>query len=354
MKINTGLTGSEEGQFNTLAQRETISKKNKLAIVKGNGADISIDGKMKGWAKRKTITQKIVLCCIDVAKKKGAEERVKQYWNTYYCLNRVVSSNGRLHGKYCKNRFCTLCLCIRKAKIINVYFQIMKNWKQAYFVTLTMKAVKSDRLNVVIDKLIEGFQRIKNNQRKRSLRGTGNALMGVRSLECNFNPEKGTYNPHLHLIVPNEEMAEFLVAEWLRIWTPKWAKRQAQNIRQIENMERDLIECVKYGTKVFTEPEVNRSKKKGGRSPKIFVSALDNISAAMSDHRLFERFGFNTLPLTQKRDTKITAVIEFDEWAFIAEHSDWFSPDLEAGLSGYEMPRQLKILLGENVDLLLQ
>ena len=62
------------------------------------------------------ITRKMVLSLIDVAKEKGEPERVQAYWNAYHCLNNVVVSNGRMHGKYCKNRFCTICNAIRKAE----------------------------------------------------------------------------------------------------------------------------------------------------------------------------------------------------------------------------------------------
>ena len=66
----------------------------------------------------------MALSLIDVAKENGDVEREKAYWNTYYCQNSVITANGRLYGKYCKNRFCTLCCSIRKAEIINKYLLI--------------------------------------------------------------------------------------------------------------------------------------------------------------------------------------------------------------------------------------
>lgn len=339
------------GVFNTLAQNGTIATAKKLTIVKGVGANIGIDNKMKEWAKRKTITQFLMLSCIEVAQRKKAPQRVKQYWNTYHCMNEIVSANGRIHGKYCKNRFCTLCQSIRKAKTINQYYPVMKDWKQAYFVTLTIKAVKKKNLKKFMAGMVIAFQRIKNKYKKQSQRGTGWAMVGVRTLECNYNPEKGTYNPHFHLIVKTEEMAELLVAEWLKIWTSKWAGSYSQDIKKVENMEERLIECIKYGTKIFTDPEPSTKKiNKGKRTHKIFVSAFDNINAAMDGLRLFDRFGFNLPHGSTAKEPKYTVLVQFEKWKFEISDSDWFSEDIEAGLSGYSMPYELENLLTNDMD----
>jgi hypothetical protein len=132
----------------------------------------------------------MILALVDVARQKKAFEREKQYWNTYHCLNCAQSFQGRLYGKYCKNRFCTLCLCIRKADILNRYLPVLKKWKEAYFVTLTVKAIPAKWLRSVIKHLIKGLQRIIDKYRKRNQRRKGIKLIGIRSLECNFNPEK--------------------------------------------------------------------------------------------------------------------------------------------------------------------
>jgi hypothetical protein len=58
------------------------------------------------------------LSLIDIAKKKGQNEQVKAYWNTYHCQSVVYSANGKLYGTYCKNRFCTLCCSIRKPRLL--------------------------------------------------------------------------------------------------------------------------------------------------------------------------------------------------------------------------------------------
>lgn len=198
---------------------------------------------------------------MDVAKQKGDDDKQNSYWNTYYCQNNVIIKDGKLYGKYCKNRFCTLCCSIRKAEIINTYLPTIKQWDEPYFVTLTIKACKSNRLKLMISKVLQGFSIIREKQKKRYQRGKGIKLIGVKSLECNFNPVSKTYNPHLHLIVANKEIADLLIEEWLIIWNKKglfFASRKGQDERPVFNLETGLVEIIKYGTKIFTEPDMNK------------------------------------------------------------------------------------------------
>ena len=80
----------------------------------------------------------------------------------------------------------------------------------------------------------------------------------------------------MHLIVATKEMAEIIIDEWLKICTPPFARRYAQNMQKVNDNEKALIEIVKYGSKIFSEPDVtNKAKKKTDRD--IYVAALHNI-----------------------------------------------------------------------------
>lgn len=198
--------------------------------------------------------------------------------------------------------------------------------------------------------MIQGFQRIKDKYRKRNQRHTAKKLMGIKSLECNFNPRKKTYNPHFHLMVPDNETAETLINEWCKLWTSKWTSRNAQHKREVKKPERDLIECVKYGTKIFTEPDINK-KIRQERASHIYVSALYNILTAMKGHRLFDRFGFNLPVFNEEKIEKFTPLIQYDEWVFNTNHSDWVNPETSEILSGYIPSHELIRLLQKNIDL---
>lgn len=319
-----------------------------LIIVRGNGTELSSKG-MESWAKRKAITLKTILSLIDIATLKGAKDRVKAYWNTYHCLNRVYTAGGKLYGKYCKNRFCTLCSGIRKAELINKYLPVIQNWEEPYFVTLTVKAVPANGLSKIMKGVLRAFRIIKDRYRKKHQRGKGGKFMGLKSLECNFNPRSRTYNPHLHLIVPNKELADILVNEWLALWTKKYTNRGAQHYRKVSNKEKDLVEVIKYGSKIFTEPG-SENKKGKKASAYVYAAALDSIYKAMKGCQIFGKFGFN-LPAAGKRKKGGEQLLnQYQEWKYDPQYADWVTIEHESTLVGYTLPAHLAEILEFNID----
>lgn len=320
-------------------------------LVQGEGSDMADKNRWKGRAKRKVITQAMILALVEVAKKKGEPEQEQAYWNAYHCQTRLVSHDGRIYGKYCKNRFCTICCSIRKAEILNRYLPVVSQWEDPHFVTLTVKAVPAGKLKLWLKGIQKAFRLIRQKYKKRNQRGKGVKLIGIKSLECNFNPQAKTYNPHLHLIVPNAEIAKILIVEWQQLWNRKGEKLTtpwAQHRRRVKDVEHDLIELIKYGSKIFTEPDVNY--KAGSKIPlMIYAAALDTILCAMKPYRLFERFGFN-LPkqaIFQKQEAFLQ---RFDEWVFDASLHDWHNLETGELLTGYLPSPQLRFLLGQRID----
>ena len=361
MKTGANYSVSDEGRIYTLAQSGTESniKTPSIALVSGEGTDILNNPSLAKRAKRKLITRKMVLALIDVAKEKGEPERIQAYWNAYHCLNNVIVSNGRMHGKYCKNRFCTICNAIRKADMINRYYPVISQWEDVQFVTLTVKSCKEEKLNRWIFGMKKAFRQIRERCNKRYQRGKGIKLIGVKSLECNFNPIKKTYNPHYHLIVPNREIADLLKKEWIEQWRPKnpdvyrykFTRPASQDIKSVYNLETALIETIKYGSKIFTEPDGKKKRKNGKRTipPKIYANALDNILAAMKGYRIFDRFGFN-LPHQMSKEATFKLVENYETWLFPQDATDWINPETGETLTGYLPPAQLSYLLNDCID----
>ncbi|WP_108801541.1 protein rep [Aquimarina sp. Aq107] len=333
----------------TLAESRTNKTGQNSIIVNGEGSDLNKKDALKGRAKRKTITQIMMLRLIEVAQENGEPELEKSYWNTYYCQQNIVTADRRLYGKYCKNRFCTLCCSIRKAEMINKYYPVMREWKEPYFLTLTVKACNAYNLPRYIKKLIQGIQRITEKHRKRYQRGKGKKLVGVRSLECNFNPKKKTYNPHFHIITKDKYTAEVLLAEWLKLWTPKYTNRGGQKIKKITNLERGLVEIIKYGSKIFTEPDLKKREKETSTT-KIYIKALDTILTAMKGKRIFDRFGFNLPKKTTKQKFSAKLLSNYNEWEYNSKTCDWENLATGELLSGYEMPSHLSALLTNNIN----
>jgi hypothetical protein len=173
-------------------------------------------------------------------------------------------------------------------------------------------------------------------------------------LECNFNPERRSYNPHFHVLVLNEDMANLLVNEWLRLWTPKFTNRKAQKIRKVDNTERDLIEVVKYGSKIFTESEGKRTTSRHNRTYRVYVSAHYNIISSMKGLRLFERFGLDlNVNKTHERKPSIQ-LTDYEELHYYLEIMDWINEDTGESLSGFKPTFELQNLLVHRIDNTIQ
>ena len=340
-----------ESVFNTLGQSGTDQQLYyEQKVVFGNGTDGKNSKSMKGRAKRKMVTQKLILSLIDVAKEKGDRERVQYYWNAYHCQNLLTSADGRVFGKYCKTRCCTICQSIRKAELVNRYLPILKGWSDTRFVTLTAKAVTEDRLQYWIRVFKIAFKRTYQRINKRYQRGKGIKVMGLKSLECNFNPIEKTYNPHFHIVVPNCEISRELIIEWQRTWNKKekLTNAFAQDTRRVNDNEKCLIETMKYGCKIFTDPTMKKGK--GKIEPIIYAAAMDNIFSALKGTRLFDRFGFQIPPKEKYKSNGEKIISNSQDWIYDLTVSDWVNPDTGELLTGYIAPPSLKHLLNFHID----
>ncbi len=347
--MKTAKTDFSGSPIYTLGDKRTTSATKATKIVVGSGTDLTNGTTAELNAKRKLVSLNVALNCVDVAKAKKNPKMEQMFWNVFHCQRKITTVNGFKFGKSCGNRSCTTCMANRKAEMINKYYPIMSQWEKPYFITLTVKACSAKRLPVMMDKMLQGFQLIHDRQRKRHERGNGINLVGVRALECNFNPDKKTYNPHFHLIVETEEMGELLIAEWLKQWTPKFAGRRAQDIRPVTNLEKNLIEIIKYGSKVFTDPTSKHKRQYNEGNTIIYAKALYNVLNAMKGHRVFDRFGFNNPNPTQK-PVGAQVVTDFDQWTYIISKRDWVNSATGETLTDYTPPHDLLDALLNRID----
>ena len=107
------------------------------------------------------------------------------------------------------------------------------------------------------------------------------------------------------------------------------------------------MEVIKYGSKIFTEPDVrDKANKKQGRD--VYAAALDNILCAMKGHRIFDRFGFN-LP-KQERQGKPTLLMQFEKLEFNAKACDWIRSTDGERLFGYVPEQKLLAILENHIN----
>ncbi len=325
--------------------------RNPVIIVKGKGKDIADNTGLQKLAKRRMISNALVLKLIDVAKEYRDYDFIKQCWNAYHCLGKIYTTGGKLHGKYCKLRFCPLCCGNRKADLLNRYYPYFQNeWGNAYFVTLTVKAQKVKNLKKYIDGMCRAIAVIIDKYDRGYKKGKCKKLIGIRTLECGFNPEKHTYNPHFHIIVKNKEIGDTLKKEWCKLWTLKYANPGAQKVKPVWNMQGALIELIKYCGKIFTEPD-NDKKLQGMAAPTIYAHALYNILKALDKKHVFEGFGF-TLPEQPKKVT-FTPVGDYKIWHLDPKTGDYINDDLDFPLIGFSKPPELESLLENCIDTVL-
>lgn len=111
------------------------------------------------------------------------------------------------------------------------------------------------------------FKTIVDKHYKRAQRGKGDKLIGIRSLECTFNPINRDYHPHFHLIVANQQMAITIMQDWLYAWGVHEASGSGQHKRPANDINYTLIETIKYSAKIFTEPDPQKNVAKKVTEP---------------------------------------------------------------------------------------
>jgi hypothetical protein len=211
---------------------------------KNNGSNT-----LKKRAIAKYYTNEIIFPLIDHTKEKNPRWN-KKFWNTFHCvLNLEKSPEGKVTGKYCKNRWCVVCNRIRTAVNINNYKPILHGYSDLYFVTLTAPTIPQEKLIERIDEMGRIFVDV-----KKVLRRNYN-VRGIRKLEVTWNFRNNHYHPHYHLIIQGKEQAERLVFEWLK--RNKTATRKAQDIRKADN--NSLVEVFKYASKMFSDDKTQPS-----------------------------------------------------------------------------------------------
>ncbi len=115
-------------------------------------------------------------------------------------------------------------------------------------------------------------------------------------------------------------------------------------------MEKILIEILKYSSKIFTEPDLEKQDKANSI---ICVATYYNIIEVMKDRHIFDRFGFD-LPKRAKPVKKVQFVTAVKEWFYCFANTDWVGIEGELTLTGFTPPPLLISMLENNVDLKLE
>lgn len=127
---------------------------------------------------------------------------------------------------------------------------------------------------------------------------------------------------------------------------------KAKDVRRIENTENGLVEVVKYGAKILSDPDpmYKRKRKKGDMTGlNIYANALHTIYKAMNNHRLYGSFGFK-LPKSEKGDMSERTVSDYETWTYKPQHMDWINNVTGNNLTEYEIDGYLEYILKTCID----
>ena len=344
-KLRSNCINSNTGKalnstsLDTLAQLATFDQEDPNFKL-SKGTDINDKKTLQKRARRKYMSSSLSTRLVDASKQNPDSLLQKSYWNSYHCCKQLgVMESGKVISSYCKNRWCLVCNSIRTAQLILRYKPVLDKWENKTFVTLTRgPRVTSVTLKAAIEEMQFIFNQIRKIFGKRAQRGTGKKFLGLRKLECTYDPTTNTYHPHYHLILDCPEMAE----EFVNIWLKKnpLANRKAQDIRPADN--NSVLEIFKYFTKVI-------SKTKSGDKA-IYADAMDVIFNCIKGKRTFQNFGFKVgkVDFSKEEIAEITdQLAEVATWE--QDVSDWVVKETGELISGYAAGEGMRDLVENKI-----
>jgi hypothetical protein len=242
----------------------------------------------------------------------------KSYINTLYCSSELKQDGDKITGKYCKNRWCMVCNRIRVGKCINGYMPELEKLTDPQFVTLTIPNVKKEALREATRGMILTFGAIYKKMH-RWCKQNRIKLMGIRKMECTYNPNEDSYHPHFHFIIEGKTVAEKILAEWLE--RNPTAALAAQNIKPAD--VNSMKELFKYFTKVVTKRA-------------IYIPAMDVIFRAIKGFKIYQPFGIR--PVNDEPDDLEAVSIEINPdllgwWKW--KGMDWYHTKTGEPLTGF-------------------
>ncbi|MCP4440590.1 MAG: protein rep [Aureispira sp.] len=363
--------------LDTLAQLGTDQKKGPIngACSCGEKNDIKLNKSTKSDNKRalqnragrKCRAVSLALNLVDIAKAKRDnadnikeynehQSKVKAYWNIYHCTSKLEHNNGKVTGRYCKNRLCLVCNSIRQAQLINKYSPVFNDWfncDDPHILTLTIENVKDNLLGAVVQEMQAIIKRVQGRIKKQLQRADKPSMKGIRKFECTYNSKRVDFHPHYHLLIDTKENAELFRQYWVdavqgsklinckMFGTDKKGQKVClQDLRRAD--PKALKELVKYFTKIVTT-------SKGQKH--VFCDSLDIIFGSIKGLRTFQNFGFKLPKEEAKKDT-YELELEPNEAEYIGEqkeqyiwnqpHADWISNVTGLMLSDHKKSKQLE------------
>lgn len=175
----------------------------------------------------------------------------------------------------CKKRFCPLCAWVRSQQLWGYAARNIPSLTEGKgrlryrLLTLTVKNCSYDELRGTVKGMIKAVRQLVKAKE-------WDAIGWVRSLEITYNPEQGTYHPHLHILLAspwNNPRTE--TSRWVQVWrrVMKLDYDPVCDIRAIKKRDglnpamSGLSEAMKY---LFKPSDIEKN-------PSALVSAFEEV-----------------------------------------------------------------------------
>ena len=189
------------------------------------------------------------------------QKEIETAYKIYQCATYVKFSDDNGQAKitdanFCRQRVCHVCAWRRQAKFLSqitpILAQTSAEGYEFIFVTLTVKNATYKRLKCTIDNMMSAYNKLLGRSKIHK------AFAGViRSMEITYNPERGDYHPHIHMLVAVKPEYFFnpdlyiTKDEMLSIWSScaKLNYLPSIDMEKVTNSTKASIETIKYALK---------------------------------------------------------------------------------------------------------
>lgn len=253
----------------------------------------------------------------------------KRYQGSCLCMPFVVveTDGGTLkkRSKYCRQRWCTTCSYIAQGKRFAVLkpliSQMWLDGRRFYLVTLTRPNVVPDCVRAEWANLGGFLRKLSKNMHSQNI-----PYNAVWAFEATINAITRTIHPHAHGVVESLEMAQRIVAAWLK--ANPTAYKGAQSIDCITDLA-GLMEVTKYTVKSISSTDL------GSVTDPYLLDAIYQSLQGVKTYRCFGEF-YNSA--SRLNDDKITD----NDFEYL--EGDLLSPEQETEL------QELKQLTAQKLD----
>lgn len=178
----------------------------------------------------------------------------------------VSPATGKItSANFCKNKLCPICQWRKSLKVYGEISQIQKEVEKEInkFIFMTLTLSNTKELSSGISHILKAFYNLSNDRTfKKMSQGY------IRTLEITYNEKKGTWHPHIHLIIAVKK--SYFKKDYTdqKKWCDIWERcagityRPIIDIRTVKEKSGNYIKAIaeisKYAIKPFQTDNINQ------------------------------------------------------------------------------------------------